>query len=1375
MIISGKTRFGFYFNDVFLGLKLSRKIKRLMLRIDPLSKKSKFLLGKAEDKNQGEGAEHKATTMSFEITSGEPGIRRLNLQMSSIYEQVEQVENRTSCIEDLLRLHKQILNVSTECEGSLSREANVISETNTIISFLLERTDFVLSQSFLLHPFAIREVEQVRQGIRCIYDILKDMEAVGDGDLDEREKVWMEWVSEICRPANYYIASFANKREQEIKSWAKLKAPAFLSEDLVLRKKMKMIRSRIQFAYGRRWLYGMGGSITDLRPSTGFDLESIWKDVRLMRALSEDVSMEDQCQRVEVWLKQIEELALKVTALNTRLQRSQEKMKARPLLMVKEFMVLAPIEMKVKEISSEFLVMSERKRTYDIGKLEGKRGQSSRVQDLQGTMASTSYSIGEDDDNNLEEAQPGSLQQHKKARKYVNKIEEISSEIQSSTVQDPPGTMASTSEVIFNDVEPGSLQQNTNTKGYKDEIEEEDESIKAESSQMNELINTKPFEAFLMRAFLKVPVGGFYAKEQVVSIESELNLIKALLKDIKAIKEPDAKLKLWEKEMRDIADKAETIVGNYKSMGARVDEKNIFTRLSSIIKNQKGYSEVVQEISIIKKKIQTITERRIAYGIEHLEASNSMTQRRYQRRPPSQFSEESAIIGFEDHVYEIKERLLTVDEPRRCIIAIVGMGGSGKTHLAESIFKDNAFKDNAFNTHAWVTISEKHGAEEILQDIRRQVIVSDQKLEGKQSLQDEPKQMLQIFLRERKYLIVLDNIPRSGVWDDVKGAFPDVSNGSRIVITTRDMAEVPPELKDVGRKIVMRCGGLPLEIENIGKLVSKKVANCEEWTRVLKELEEDKEDKGPWSEISEKVSRELPIELKRCLDYFLLFPEEFEIPARRLITLWVAEGFLRPRRGDDSPEQFAEKYLMELIDRNMVQVTEKKPNGKARSCCLPVALRKHLSKALEDKVFKEQVNRASKSSSSLQQNRWIVDHYNNIDPSNTSFNHIHGDNSDNATLQASYRKSLSFMSFDYREGSQPGDEIGNFLQRCISCRCFLLLRVLDLEHVFRPQLPKVLSKLVLLRYLGLRWTYLESLPSSISNLLKLQTLDVKHTYISSLPPYIWKMKQLRHLYLSESYRSRFGPQPRGASLENLQTLWGAFVDEKSPVRDGLDTLINLKKLGVACRCMSNQKDAMSLQLKAVAEWIQKLKHLQSLRLKSHDENNQPWDLHIKPLSGHTNLSSVYLLGRLETPSIISAFPENLIELTLSASALIEDPLKKLGKLPKLRILRLFSKSYVEKNMCCPQSSFPQLRVLKLWKLEELEDWIVEEGALSRLRDLEIRSCAKLHKLPDGLQHVKTLQELKLSNMPMKFTEQIKDCNSKDWGKIAHVRHVSIEP
>jgi hypothetical protein len=78
------------------------------------------------------------------------------------------------------------------------------------------------------------------------------------------------------------------------------------------------------------------------------------------------------------------------------------------------------------------------------------------------------------------------------------------------------------------------------------------------------------------------------------------------------------------------------------------------------------------------------------------------------------------------------------------------------------------------------------------------------------------------------------------------------------------------------------------------------------------------------------------------------------------------------------------------------------------------------------------------------------------------------------------------------------------------------------------------------------------------------------------------------------------------------------------------------------------------------------------------------------LLGHKNLSCVYFLGRLKASSVISEFPKNLIELTLSASELTEDPMQKLDKLPKLRILQLFSESYAGKNMCCPQNGFPQL-------------------------------------------------------------------------------------
>nr|POF08701.1 disease resistance protein rpp8 [Quercus suber] len=64
--------------------------------------------------------------------------------------------------------------------------------------------------------------------------------------------------------------------------------------------------------------------------------------------------------------------------------------------------------------------------------------------------------------------------------------------------------------------------------------------------------------------------------------------------------------------------------------------------------------------------------------------------------------------------------------------------------------------------------------------------------------------------------------------------------------------------------------------------------------------------------------------------------------------------------------------------------------------------------------------------------------------------------------------------------------------------------------------------------------------------------------------------------------------------------------------------------------------------------------------------------------------------------------------------------------------------------------FPNLLVLKLWKLESLEKLEVEAGAMPKLKELDIRCCNKL-KVPTGLKHLNSLQELKLTNMPKDFT------------------------
>ena len=115
--------------------------------------------------------------------------------------------------------------------------------------------------------------------------------------------------------------------------------------------------------------------------------------------------------------------------------------------------------------------------------------------------------------------------------------------------------------------------------------------------------------------------------------------------------------------------------------------------------------------------------------------------------------------------------------------------------------------------------------------------------------------------------------------------------------------------------------------------------------------------------------------------------------------------------------------------------------------------------------------------------------------------------------------------------------------------------------------------------------------------------------------------------MNDIYRSKIVHLRKGNSLQNLQTLQGAFVDKDSPLIDSMYKLINLTKLK-----MSFQLNL--LQQEVLVEGLVKLTLLESLKIKSIDEMGQPRDLKVNYLSHLENLSRLYLFGKLENLSTI---------------------------------------------------------------------------------------------------------------------------------------------
>lgn len=881
------------------------------------------------------------------------------------------------------------------------------------------------------------------------------------------------------------------------------------------------------------------------------------------------------------------------------------------------------------------------------------------------------------------------------------------------------------------------------------------------------------------------------SEDQFIEIEKDLRKLHSMLTVAEAMEGLDAGLLNIVDSMRQLLVHAEDVVDAFVNERERQSNWGCFRRTIFFFKDMIARHRFQDEVEKIGHRISNIRSEATSIGIRDASDNiQSAAQRLPTWGPPYRsYVKENDMMGLELHYKVIKSRLMDTDSSGTSlsVLSIVGMGGAGKTTLARKIYEDSEIRTR-FPCRAWSTISQVFVLRTSLINISTQVQAGLQVTDRHTPRDFELAKSLNNFLSSERYLIVLDDMWTTQDWDNIRQAFPKTDKGSRIIVTTRakevalytnpksppyelqlsyedgwlllkSKTNVPADLEEVGRAIVRRCMGSPLMISTVGTILSTQAPTREQWTLVLDQL------KRYYTSVYDSLAVAadlLPSYLKQCLFYFGLFQEDYDIPTRRLIVLWVAEGLVwKDKSSDESPEVNAEKYLSNLIEQNLIQVVKRKPDGRVKTCRMHDVMRDMWVQKAKEAGFLQAQDRAQDStSSSGVMIRRLADH---LDPRDDSFSHIHEANRSNGSFFRSYYENLrTLLSFDSREGTAPGKDIGDFLRRGITNRCFQGMRVLDLERLFRPKLPESLGKLIHLRYLGLRWTYLENLPSSIHNLFNLQTLDLKHTYISTLPSSFWKMQQLRHLYLSESYRTRFVPPRAASSLTDLQTLWGAFVDEESPLANSLYRLTKLRKLGLTCQLTRFQQGA-------TANWILSLARLESLRLISIDISVKPSDLYLESLSGLENLTSIYLLGRLTNPVVVDEFPQRLTELTLSLSGLREDPMQKLARLSNLKILRLLCDAFVGGSMSCPRGGFPLLQVLKLWKLKQLKEWEIAEGSLPILRELEIRSCTALQTIPEGLQHLELLLELKLKDMPEEFTRMVREVHGEDW----YIKHVSV--
>jgi len=324
----------------------------------------------------------------------------------------------------------------------------------------------------------------------------------------------------------------------------------------------------------------------------------------------------------------------------------------------------------------------------------------------------------------------------------------------------------------------------------------------------------------------------------------------------------------------------------------------------------------------------------------------------YSRPPTHSYVDDSHVIGREEDTDKVVDLLIQQKyHDNVAVVSIVGMGGLGKTTIAQLIYNDPKVQ-NYFQLRIWVCVSDDFDVAKLAKAIvdaasGRQCDISNMEL-----LQRNVRDLL----CEKRYLLVLDDVWNQDAekWDMLKVLLDCGNVGSRIMVTTRSnhvsvvmgasttyqlpclseddswtlfkqrafTSEVQelehPNLVAIGREINRRCGGLPLAVKTLGSLMRSK-SREEEWLFVKNsDLCDTQVGQDGILPVLRLSYNQLPSYMKQCFAFCAVFPKDHEMDKEMLIQLWMANGFI-PSEGRMEMDVKGSVIFDELVWRSFLQ------------------------------------------------------------------------------------------------------------------------------------------------------------------------------------------------------------------------------------------------------------------------------------------------------------------------------------------------------------------------------------------------------------------------------------------------------------------------
>ncbi|GLJ19773.1 hypothetical protein SUGI_0358210 [Cryptomeria japonica] len=608
-------------------------------------------------------------------------------------------------------------------------------------------------------------------------------------------------------------------------------------------------------------------------------------------------------------------------------------------------------------------------------------------------------------------------------------------------------------------------------------------------------------------------------------LEKKLRQTSSSLQAADEQSEQNKEVKEWLAEVRNVALDAQDIIDEcaVEHLYTNTNQSCVCNRSQLVFRYKMG--KRIKDIKDrIRSAIQEAQELKLFHDVTHMsQPSTSGSEREREReaesRRRSMLEKDAPAVAVEHKVEEI---LRLLDNPAVGVVAVVGMGGVGKTFLLRHVYDRTKHR---YECSAWISVSQTCSLRSLQCDLAFQI-----NLQIDSSISDWlAAELIHGKLEGKICLIVFDDVWSSSVEGNLillrLGLPTGRNNQCKAMVTTRsrDVAEKmnahvyemehlskdeswdlfcqyafperegnrPPELLDrLAHQIVEECGRLPLAVKTVAASMAKSPLTSY-WEAKLGQLKKVGKGEDSIMKILKLSYDSLPPYLRCCFAYFSFFQEDIDISLSTfhidtaihkdiVIYLWIAEGFI-PQEEEREQWDIGLNYLHQLENLCLLEV------DRVFNCY-----------TVHDLLFDLVVNICKENGCEF-----------DLPLKETSCRRLLLANkgldtnviSERPLLCKRYLRSLSF-SENPNITSIPEQLLDHVR----------VLRIIDFSRTAISTLPNCVGNLKLLRVLNLSRTQISEVPDCVRRLKSLQFLDFSYCkLLGHLPDWIGELKCLSHL------------------------------------------------------------------------------------------------------------------------------------------------------------------------------------------------------------------------------------------------------------------------